>query len=104
MNFLRDNTCKIGKYLPDFLQHDVELATTLEVESQEHERQRLMLLEMLDQFFVDSATWGLDYWEEVLAVSHSTDETFQQRRQNILLKLQSHQTSTKVFLEKLAER
>lgn len=104
MSFLRNNTCQIGKYLPRFVQDDQELSAALAVDNAEQDRQRLQLHEILDQFFVDSATWGLDDWEAVLAIQHAAGDTPRQRRQRILLKLQSHQTSTKKFLEALAER
>lgn len=104
MNFIRESPCQIGKYLPKFIQRDKQMNDAINIESAEHDRQRILLMDILNQFFIESATWALDDWEAVLDIKHAENDTFQQRRKRILLKLQSHQTSTKEFIEKLAAR
>ena len=68
MSFIRNNPVNIGKYLPVFIQDDKELAGVLQTESAEHNAQRLQLQNILDQFFVDSATWGLSEYEQILDI------------------------------------
>ena len=46
----------------------------------------------LEQFFVDSATYGLDYWEKMLGISKNNND-IQTRRENIKAKMRSRGTT-----------
>lgn len=100
--FIRQEIPNIADYLPKFLCHDREMAEVLSVESLEHDRQRRLLIEILRQFFVHSATWGLDRWEKELGLEHNGGASNETRRNNILLKLQRKQISTVEFMRRLA--
>ena len=104
MALLREEPVDISRYLPRFLRKDLSMAGLLDACSKEHERQRLTLLDVLDQFFVATATWGLSTWERVLAIRPQATDTVEMRRNQILLKLQFRQTSTVDFLERLCRR
>lgn len=56
MALLREEPVDISRYLPHFLRKDLSMAGILDACSKEHERQRLTLLDVLDQFFVATAT------------------------------------------------
>ena len=101
MSFIRNNPVNIGKYLPNFIQDDKELGAVLKTESAEHNAQRLQLQDILDQFFVDSATWGLSEYEQILDITPAAGANTEQRRNEILLKLQGKQTSTLNFMTRL---
>src|SRR5699024_7297619 len=47
----------------------------------------------LEQFYVDSGTYGLDYWEKMLGISKNTFD-YQTRRENIKAKMRSRGNST----------
>ena len=104
MSFLRNEPVNLSRYLPAFLQSDKNLKTMLDSCSMEHEKQRLLLDDISRQFYVQTATWGLRDWESLLDLKPAISETFSQRRNRVLLYLQHHQTSTILFLEKLADR
>ena len=59
------------------------------------------ILDALNQFFVEKATWGLSMWERVLDLHPSPEDTYEQRRKKVLVKLQGTQTSTVSFLGKV---
>ena len=104
MNIIRDYLVELAKYLPEFLRRDTEMSTILEVESIEHRVQVDALKDLVNQLFIDTATWGLANYERNLGISPQADDDFAQRRNRIYLKLQFKQTSTKEFMRKLAAR
>lgn len=104
MNLLRDAPVDIRKYLPEYLTKDEEMNTELQADSNEHERMRNAIAGIFDQFFIETATWGLADWERILDLQPSLKDDFAQRRNRILLKLRSHQTSTPKFMADLVKR
>ena len=56
----------------------------------------------LEQFFVDSATYGLDYWEKMLGISKNNND-IQTRRENIKAKMRSRGTTTVSVIKNICE-
>ena len=56
----------------------------------------------LEQFFVDSATYGLDYWEKMLCISKNNND-IQTRRENIKARMRSRGTTTVSFIKNICE-
>ena len=56
----------------------------------------------LNQFYVDSATFGLDYWEKMLGVSKNTFD-YQTRRENIKAKMRSRGTTSIEVIKNICE-
>lgn len=104
MSWLRPDSVDISKYLPDFLQSEEDFRNVLTVESSEHERQRLIIADLLAQMFIDTADWALARWETVLQLTPRATDTIEERRNRILLKLYGRQTSTVDFMRRLAKR
>lgn len=93
-NILRSRPVYIERYLPEFIQNDPILRGVLHVDNGEHERMRKILNDILDQFFVESATWGLSMWEHILDIAPEEGETTASRRKKILVRLRGTGTST----------
>lgn len=55
--------------------------------------------DLQNQFFVSTATWGLDIWEEMLGLQ-KVELTEEERRQRIFNKLLSNTIATKYYVEK----
>ena len=104
MLYLRNQPVDIARYLPAFLQSDKRFQSLLQACSTEHEKYRLFLDELSNQFYVETATWGLGDWERILALKPAPSDSYEQRRNRILLYLQSRQTSTVDFLSRLSSR
>ena len=100
-NFLRVMPADLKRYLPQFLEHDPTFAATMESLSKEHEKQRLALRDITKQFFVTTATWGLDDWEDFLGITTDTNKTVDARRQAIIQKLNGNNVVTLEFLTRL---
>ena len=56
----------------------------------------------LNQFFVDSATWGLDNWEKMLGIHKNTFD-IQTRRENIKAKMRSRGTTSIDVIKNICE-
>lgn len=104
MSMFRNYLVDLLRYMPEHLTKDREIVTLLLVESAEHNLQEDILREIFQQFFVETATWGLAKYENDYGLVANPGDTYQQRRNRIYLKLQSKQTSTKKFMTKLSAR
>lgn len=103
MLYLRHIPVDLKKYLPKFIVKEKTLGKILDSTSKEHEKERLLLDDITNQFFIKSATWSIKQWEKILAIIPTTDDV-DARRNKILDHLQVKQTSTKDFFKKLIQR
>ena len=55
-----------------------------------------------NQFYVDSATYGLNYWEKMLGISKNNND-IQTRRENIKAKMRSRGTTTLSVIKNICE-
>lgn len=98
---LRRTPVKTLKHLPKFLPTDNDLKNTALISDDEHEKLRLDILDVKNQFFVETATWGLSDWERVLDLSVKENASIEDRRIQILLKLQGLNTVSETFMNNL---
>lgn len=98
MTFIRKGPVDISKYLPDFMSKSEEYKSGLDAESEEHERMREELLDVSKQFNVNTAEWGLHFWEGMLGITPENTD-IQQRRNDILARLNNTEVVTRKFME-----
>lgn len=96
---LRTYKIDVLRYLPKFLKNDGSFKGIEDTLSEEHEKQRLLIIDICKQLFVESATWGLDDWERVYGVTTNKHLTIRQRRKNLLAKIRGTKTITVKQLE-----
>ena len=60
------------------------------------------IAETLKQCFVETATWGLDYWEEMLFLPKGTGRTYDERRSIIYARMRATRTTTVEVIKELA--
>ncbi|WP_153732523.1 putative phage tail protein [Sporosarcina obsidiansis] len=77
---------RMKSYLPEHFAESPEIIAILEDGDRRFEELNLAMDDVFNQFFVETATWGLDKWEYELEIFPSTTE-FQERRNQILSKL-----------------
>lgn len=94
----------ITRYLPPFLKKDPNFRAVCDSCSWEHENIRKAILDALDQFFVERATWGLEMWERVLGIPTKPLESTEMRRKTIRLKLRQPGSVTDEFMTKLVNQ
>lgn len=100
-DWMANDKVDILRHLPEFLKKDEQFKGTNDADSDEHDKMRLALQDLLDQLFVESATWGLSRWEELLAIGNAKEKNDEERRKEIIRKLKKPESVTVEFLEKL---
>lgn len=99
--FIKWKEVDILTYLPLFIAKDLEFKAMSDADSREHERIRLLLIELLKQDNIQSATYALDKWEEFVGITTKND-SLSNRRNRVIAKLNNRNSSTKAFLESVA--
>jgi len=89
-------------YLPEFYQQIRDFREMMKTAGEE-----IGLLwnendSVLKQFFVSTATWGLDLWESELGLATDSTKPVERRREIILAKLRSAGTTTKQMIKTAA--
>ena len=60
------------------------------------------IADTLKQCFVSTATWGLDYWEDMLFLPRGTGKTYDERRSIIYTRMRATRTTTVEVVKELA--
>lgn len=60
-------------------------------------------LDLADQFYVPTATWGLVEWERLVGITPAANQTLEQRRSAVVAKLCSTGTTNAEMIRALAE-
>lgn len=87
--------------LPNYYYESPEANAIAEGNASEIARKRQEARELLDQFFVRTATWGLSDWERVLDLPPMPNAELTFRRQRILSKLNGTAPATVEYLTNL---
>lgn len=102
--WMRQAAVDILRYLPEFLAKSPRFKAANDADSKEHDTIRLDLQDLLDQFYVASATYGLEEWEEMVGITTDTSLSYEARRANVLAKLRKTESVTEAFLTELINR
>lgn len=86
---------KLIEMLPELWQNSAEVAALQAGLDGTIEKAEADAAELMSQVFVDTATWGLSYWEKLLGLSAGDDMTDTERRERIRAKLGSGTVATK---------
>ncbi|MCC0693374.1 putative phage tail protein [Clostridioides sp. ZZV14-6387] len=93
---------KLIDYLPSFANNEIDIQIQEALENE-----LLTLLDekddLLDQFFVDTATWGLDDWENLLGIKINYKLDFDTRRSNIKAKIRGRGITTIEVIKAISE-
>lgn len=81
----------------DKLPHFYDNGITRPILKGEEEERNILFNEIEDtlrQFFVETATWGLEYWERMLEIKTNQNKSYAERRSIVLAKMKVSKTST----------
>lgn len=90
-------------YLPRYYETSRIMRAILQAEGTEFDKLRQALNEILDQFFVRTATWSLDRWEEEVGLPVTPDQPEAERRDKIISRLRGYGTATISVVKQVAE-
>lgn len=91
---LRTHSVDVLRYLPKFLAEDPTFKAAQDTLSWEHEQYRLKIVDILKQFFVETATWGLADWERVFDLHPAATDSYAERRGQLKAKIRGAGTIT----------
>lgn len=107
---MRQDEVNILSYLPKFLAKDTDFKAVNDADSREHERIRLLLQKMFKQLFLrsdeqdETQTWNLELWERFLGIDIDKTKSYQRRLNEILIKINSNQTTTISYMQTLVNK
>ncbi|CEP67896.1 Bacteriophage Mu, Gp48 [Moorella glycerini] len=90
-------------YLPRYYETSRIMRAILQAEGAEFDKLRQALDEVLDQFYVRTATWGLDRWEEEVGLPVTPDQPEVERQDKIISRLRGYGTATISVVKQVAE-
>ncbi len=91
----------LSKDVPPFVAQMREIAELFLAEQPELDKMEADIADLLRQFYIKSATWSLDQWEDEFGIERNTSLTLMQRRARVLAKLNSNPPATVRMLENL---
>ena len=91
----------LKKSVPPFVAQMMEMAQLFTAEQPELDKMEADLSELLRQFYIKTATYSLDRWEDEFGLERNTELTLMQRRARVLAKLNSNPPATVRMLENL---
>lgn len=94
---------ELMKYLPSFYYNSEEVRNIQASIGVENDKLKLAIEDLIDQVFVETATWGLEYWERYVGVEVDKNETLLNRRSRILTRLRGQGTTTKEMIKNVCK-
>ena len=93
----------VADYVPRWYERFPEVVEILESRAEEFVDAGDDVRDVLDQFFIDTATWGLDLWEQVFKIEHNASRTYEERRAVIKSHMRGAGTTTLAMIKNVAE-
>jgi uncharacterized protein YmfQ (DUF2313 family) len=90
-------------YCPRYYQASRVFKSSLQASGVELDSLKQGIEEVLDQFFVNTATWGLDLWEQELGLSSFAGKPLDQRRSRAISKIRGMGTVRVALVKSAAE-
>lgn len=87
---------RLMRHMPRYYRGILEITLLQKVIEKELDTVDLISKDVLNQFFIYTATWSLPIWERIFGLSVG-DKTsnIEERRENLISKLRSYGTTTK---------
>ena len=89
--------------LPSFYHNSDFVKSYMSSQSVEHNFIKESIDDLVNNLYVNTATWGLDYFEEELGLKTDKSKTYEERRERIKAKKRGNGTTTKAMIKNTAE-
>lgn len=94
---------KLIDYVPPYYDELLESSEILNAEDAEFARLNASIDDLLLQFSISTATWGLREWERVCGITTDTNKTLGERRSNIKAKLRGYGVVTVEHINNISD-
>lgn len=94
---------KLIDYVPTYYDELLESSEILSAEDAEFARLNASIDDLLLQFNVSSATWGLREWERICGIITDTSKTLGERRSNVKARLRGYGVVTAEHIKNIAD-
>lgn len=101
--YKRDIAQSMRDYMPKYYGELREVEALIDVEAQAVERLNADIADLLAQYSVETATWGLRFWERLVGVPVDESKPLSQRRAVVRSKLRGVGTVTVALVKNVAE-
>ncbi|MFJ7665320.1 putative phage tail protein [Lysinibacillus sp. NPDC097162] len=90
-------------YVPSYYEELLESSELLSAEDAEFARLNANIDDLLLQFNVSTATWGLREWERICGIASDANKTLGERRSNVKARLRGYGVVTKQHIKSVAD-
>lgn len=94
---------KLIDYVPPYYDELLEATELLSAEDAEFARLNASIDDLLLQFNVSTATWGLREWERICGIANDTSKTVGERRSNVKARLRGYGIVTVEHIKNVAD-
>lgn len=94
---------KLIDYVPPYYDELLESSEILSAEDAEFARLNASIDDLLLQFNVSTATWGLREWERICGIDTDTNKTLSERRSNVKARLRGAGVVTASHIKNVAD-
>ncbi|CAM2950595.1 putative phage tail protein [Paenibacillus sediminis] len=95
-------TINLHDYVPRYYEEVRVAVNVLDREADELAQLNADIYDVLAQFFIETATWGLDRWERIFGIATDSTKSYAQRREVLLGKLRGVGTVTGDLIDNVA--
>jgi hypothetical protein len=100
----RDTVKEITDYMPRYYSQSAQVQAMTGTVSNESTRLQAITEDILNQLYVETATWGLSRWESLFKIPTVTTDSFDVRRERVKERIATHGTLTYARLSELSSR
>ncbi|NFO56407.1 DUF2313 domain-containing protein [Clostridium botulinum] len=93
----------LRKYTPSFIHEQPIMRTIYKSQGEELGGLNYYIQDLINQCFLDTATWGLEQWEKEFGIETNLNYSYEERREILKAKKRGQGTCTKTMLKNAAE-
>lgn len=92
---------KVKEYAPEKLAEQKVYKQIYESQDKQFDKLDENVEDLLKQFFIETATWGLEYWEKEFGIKPNITDDYEIRRSRLLAKKRGRGTTTKKVVKNI---
>lgn len=102
-NQINEYYINLKKYVDDYISEDPVNQEVFYVQGRQIATIRYYIQDLINQRFIDTATWGLDYWENEFGITTILTDSYDIRRSRIKARLRGQGTTTVEMIKNICE-